>query len=35
MPTPQELLDKLEERLILGEITEATYQQLKAKLEAR
>jgi len=35
MATPQELLEKLEERLILGEISEETYKQLKANLLAR
>jgi formylglycine-generating enzyme required for sulfatase activity len=35
MPTPQELLQKLEERFILGEISEETYKQLKANLLAR
>ena len=35
MPTPEELLEKLEERLILGEISEPMYHDLKAKLEAK
>ena len=35
MPTPEELLEKLEERLILGEISEEIYKQLKAKLLAK
>lgn len=35
MPTPEELLHKLEERFILGEISEETYKQLKASLLAR
>jgi hypothetical protein len=34
MATPEELLAKLEERFILGEISEASYHELKAKLEA-
>lgn len=32
MPTPEELFEKLEERLIMGEITEETYKELKSKL---
>jgi hypothetical protein len=35
MPTPQELLDKLEERFILAEISEASYLELRAKLIAK
>ncbi|MBM4035846.1 MAG: hypothetical protein FJ291_29255 [Planctomycetes bacterium] len=35
MATPQELLQKLEERFILGEITEETYKQLRASLVGR
>ncbi len=35
MPTPKELLEKLEERFILGEISEGKYDELKAKLLAR
>ena len=35
MATPEELLEKLEERLILGEISEARYDELKAKLLAK
>ena len=35
MATAQELLQRLEERFILGEISEETYKQLKAKLLAR
>ena len=35
MPTPQELLEALETRLIMGEISEAVYHELKAKLEAK
>jgi len=35
MAAPQELLQKLEERFILGEISEETYKQLKANLLAR
>ena len=35
MPTPEELLEKLEERLILGEISEAMYHELRAKLRAK
>ena len=35
MPTPDELLQKLEERFILGEITEDTYKEIKARILAR
>ena len=35
MPTPEELLEALETRLILGEISEARYDELKAKLLAK
>ena len=35
MPTPDELLEKLEERFILGEISEETYQEIKARILAR
>ncbi len=35
MATPQELLEKLEERFIMGEITEESYKELKVKLESR
>ena len=35
MPTPDELLAKLEERLILGEVSEETYKELKARLLSR
>ena len=35
MATPEELLEKLEERLILGEISEAMYHELKAKLQGK
>ena len=35
MPAPEELLEKLEERFIMGEITEETYKELKAKLISR
>jgi len=35
MATIEELLEKLEERLILGDITEENYEELKAKLLAR
>ena len=35
MPTSQELLEALETRLILGEISEARYDELKAKLLAK
>jgi hypothetical protein len=33
MPTPEELLEALETRLILGEISEARYDEFRAKLE--
>lgn len=35
MPTPEELLEKLEERLIMGEISEKNYEELKARLLAK
>lgn len=35
MPTTQELLEKLEERFILGEISEENYNELKSKLLSR
>lgn len=35
MATPQELLERLEERFILGEISEETYLDLKSKIETR
>ena len=35
MPTPEELLEALETRLILGEISETRYDELKAKLLAK
>ena len=35
MPTPQELLELLEQRFILGEVSEAMYKELKAKLLAK